>query len=63
MEERYWELLEEVDRAFDKWIATQDKADYDNYTFANMAFQGFCTDVLIQLMENNSDILERLKEM
>ena len=31
MEERFWELREEVDRTFDKWVATQDKADYDNY--------------------------------
>ena len=61
MEEKYWELRENVERAFDKWFATRDSDDYVAYTIAKQKFEGYCVDVLTQLMEENSDVLARLK--
>ena len=61
MEEKYWELREAVDRTFDKWCATVSNEDYVAYTIAKQKFEGYCVDVLTQLMEENSDILARLK--
>ena len=61
MEEKYWELRENVDRAFDKWFASRSNSDYVDYTIAKQEFELFCVNVLTQLMEENSDILARLK--
>ena len=61
MEETYWELREELDRAFDKWCGTRDSNDYVAYTIAKQRFEGFCVDTLTQLMEENQDVLLRLK--
>ena len=62
MEEKFWELRENVDRAFDKWCATVSNDDYAAYIIAKQKFEGYCVDVLTQLMEENSDVLKRLKE-
>ena len=62
MEEKFWELRENVDRAFDKWSATVSNDDYMAYIIAKQKFEGYCVDVLTQLMEENSDVLKRLKE-
>ena len=62
MEEKFWELRENVDRAFDKWCATVNDEDYVAYIVAKQKFEGYCVDVLTQLMEENSDVLKRLKE-
>ena len=62
MEERYWELRENVDRAFDKWCATVNVDDYEAFIVAKQNFEGYCVDVLTQLMEENSDVLNRLKD-
>ncbi len=61
MEEKFWELRENVDRAFDKWCATVNNDDYEAYIIAKQKFEGYCVDVLTQLMEENSDVLKRLK--
>lgn len=61
MEEEYWELRENVDRAFDKWFASRNNSDYVDYTVAKQKFEGYCVDVLARLMEENSDVLARLK--
>ena len=61
MEEKYWELRENVERAFDKWFATRASGDYVVYTIAKQEFEGYCVDVLTRLMEENSDVLARLK--
>ena len=62
MEEKYWELREAVDRAFDKWCATVNNDDYEAYVIAKQKFERYCVDVLTQLMEENSDVLKRLKD-
>ena len=63
MFEKYWELRENVDRTFDKWCATVSNDDYVAYTIAKQQFEGYCVDVLTQLMEENTDVLERLKKI
>ena len=40
MEETYWELRGELDRAFDKWCGTRDSNDYVAYTIAKQRFEG-----------------------
>ena len=61
MEERYWELREAMERAFDKWCGTVKDDDYVAYVVAKQKFEGYCVDVLTQLMEENSNVLKRLK--
>ena len=62
MEERYWELREQVERSFDKWMGNRTLANAEQHEKDIIEFMEFCTDVLNQLMEENSDVLKRLKE-
>ena len=61
MEEKYWELREEKDRAFDKWFVSRKESDYVAFVIASQKFELFCVEVLEKLMEENSDVLARLK--
>ena len=61
MEEKYWELREEMERAYDKWRGEQTDRNWYAYRFAKTEFEMFCVDVLTSLMEENSDVLARLK--
>jgi hypothetical protein len=61
MEEKYWELREMMDRAWDNYMREPDayfKLEYDS---AYDEFADLCIKILEKLMEENSDILERLK--
>ena len=61
-EERYYELLEAMDRAKDR-LATKpyDELMWDRYNQARIEFTEYCTKVLEKLMEENTEILARLK--
>lgn len=61
MEERYWELRENLDRAFDKYFASRSPWDFAKYEQAKDEFADFCMDVCEKLMEENSDVLKKLK--
>ena len=61
-EQKYWELREAVDRSFDKWFGSRRESDYVDYKCAQQSFEGFCVDVLARLMEDNSEVLARLKD-
>ena len=61
MEERYWELREECDRAFDKWCGERNDNNLFAYREALDMYQGFCVDILEKLMEENADVLKNLK--
>ena len=61
MEEKYWELRENLDRAFDKYFASRSPWDFAKYEQAKDEFADFCMDVCEKLMEENSDVLKRLK--
>lgn len=61
MEQRYWELREEVDRAYDVYVGKPNRANEEKLAIAEDAFSSFCVSVLVRLMDENSDVLERLK--
>lgn len=60
-EERYYELREAVDRAWDEYNRTPNITTNINYDIVLNEFRDFCEEVLEKLMEENSDILARLK--
>jgi hypothetical protein len=62
MEEKYWELREAVDRAYDNCCAHNTAENHIIYIAAKQTYVNFCVEVLEKLMEENSDVLKRLKE-
>lgn len=60
-EEKYYELREAVDRAWDEYNRTPNVTTNINYDIALGEFRDFCEEVLEKLMEENSDVLARLK--
>ena len=61
MEERYWELREECERTFDKWMADKRESNLQAHKEAFSAYQDFCMDILERLMDENADVLKNLK--
>ena len=61
MEEKYWELREECERTFNRWIADERESNLQAYKEALSIYQDFCMDVLERLMDKNSDVLKNLK--
>ena len=62
MEEKYWELRETVDRTLDAYIAKRTEENRNAHLMAIDNYEAFCVDVLEKLIEENSDVLKRLKE-
>ena len=60
-EERYYELREAVDRAWDEYNRKPSFNTNFDYDRAVNEFRDFCEEVLEKLMEENSDVLARLK--
>ena len=60
-EEKYWELREAVERAYDKCYAHNTAGNHITYISAKQIFENFCVEILEKLMEENSDVLARLK--
>lgn len=60
-EERYYELLEAVDRAWDEYNRKPNSTTNLYYGIAVNEFSDFCKEVLEKLMEENSDVLARLR--
>lgn len=59
---KYKELQSEMEKAFEKW--SENPANDENYTAYDVAkqkFMAYCVDTLAELMEENKDVLERLK--
>ena len=63
VEEKYWELREAVERAYDKSCAHNTAENYIAYISAKQIFENFCVEILEKLMEENSDVLTRLKNI
>ena len=61
MEERYWELREECERTFDRYIADNRESNFQAYKEALSIYQDFCMDVLEILIDENADLLKNLK--
>lgn len=60
-EEKYWELRKAVDRAYDKCCSYYTADNHIAYLSAKQIFENFCVGVLEKLIEENSDVLARLK--
>jgi hypothetical protein len=61
-EMKYRELQFEMDKAFDKWSENPaNNENYIAYDVAKQKFMAYCVDTLAELMEENKDVLERLK--
>lgn len=60
-EEKYYELREAVDRAFDTFCKEVTMKNWEAYQVAEKRFAGYCIGILEKLMEENSDVLARLK--
>lgn len=60
-EERYYELREEIDRAWDVYCVNPCYANEVKHSYAVNDFNAFCAEVLENLMEENSDVLACLK--
>ena len=61
MEEKYWELRENMERAYDRCYAHNTAENHVAYLSAKRIYENFCVEVLEKLMEENSDVLARLK--
>ena len=62
MEEKYWELREAVDRTLDAFCGNRTEENRVAHLQAVDAYEAFCVDTLEKLMEENSEVLKRLKE-
>lgn len=61
-EEKYFELLEKVDRAKDKLAQMPYSVRArDSYQWAMDDFSELCVEILEKSMEENSEVLARLK--
>ena len=60
-EEKYWELREAVDRAYDKYCVCNSAHNQKKYIEARGRYETFCVAILEKLMEENSDVLARLR--
>lgn len=61
-EKKYKELQLEMDKAFGKWSENlANDENYQAYNVAKQKFMAYCVDTLAELMEENQDVLERLK--
>lgn len=63
MEERYWELREAVDRAWDEYNKNPNISTNLNYDIALHEYTDFCVEILEKLMEENSEVLTNLKNI
>lgn len=62
MEEKYWKLREECERAFDRWMVDKRESNFQTYKEALSIYQDFCMDTLERLMDTNADVLKNLKD-
>ena len=61
-ESKYWELREDEERKWDAWVGNPSNQKlYDEYMSAKEYYYLFCVEILSELMEENSDVLARLK--
>lgn len=61
-EEKYYGLLDNRDRTFDNYFKNRTESNKIAFNEADKEFGDFCMEILEKLLEENSDILKRLKE-
>ena len=62
MEKRYWKLREEFENAFNRYVVDPRESNLLAYKKALSLYQDCCMDVLERLMDENADVLKRLKD-
>ena len=60
-EEKYWELREALERAYDKYCICNSAHNEKEYIEARERYELCCVAILEKLMDENFDILARLK--
>lgn len=61
IERKYQELKENYDHTWENWVSCPTDELYEIMDFAKSRYLFFCADILEQLMEDNQDVLQRLK--
>lgn len=61
MEKEYWELRKAMEKAYDRWVEEETLANYTAYLSVRGKYETFCVRILEQLMDENSDVLQNLK--
>ena len=62
MEQRYWELRENCERAFDRFMETTAESELAIYREALGLYQDCCMDILERLMDADPDVLKNLRD-
>lgn len=62
-EERYYNSRKEMCDAFRNHQKKNTRSSYNEYVCCANKFNQLCSEILEQLLEENSDILKRLKEI
>lgn len=60
---KYHSLKQEWNESWETWVDHPTDENYNKMDIAKSRYSIFCMDVLEQLMEQNADVLERLKKM
>lgn len=61
IERKYQELKKDYDYTWENWVSCPTDELYEIMNVAKSRYLIFCVDILEQLMEDNQDILQRLK--
>ena len=61
MEERYWKLREECENAINRYVVDPCESNLSAYKEALNAYQEICMYILEWLLNENADVLKRLK--
>ena len=61
MENKYWELRENMERTHDKYVGKETAENYIAYLTAKGQYEDFCMRIVEKLMDENPDVLARLK--
>ena len=62
MEQRYWELRNACEKAFEEFMETPTDSKLANYREALGLYQDCCMDILERLMDENADVLKSLRD-
>ena len=63
MENKFWELRETMDRAWDNYMREPNPCAKLEYDSAYNEYADLCMKILEKLMDENSDILANLKNI
>ena len=62
MEQRYWELRNACEKAFEEYMKTPTDSKLADYREVLGRYQDCCMDILERLMDENADLLKNLRD-